>query len=87
MRDNERRGSAALGWLVLGSVFGPMLALLALWIVVAVSGGPSATGQSSTREAAMSVMIWVLMISGAVLTAEGVLLFLLAPLRRRFFGQ
>ncbi|HYD05728.1 MAG TPA: hypothetical protein VEC60_08380 [Reyranella sp.] len=87
MRGSERRGSATLGWLVLGSVFGPMLALLALWIVVAVSGGPSATGQSSTREWAMTAMIWVLMLSGALLTVEGVLLFLLTPLRRRFFGQ
>lgn len=87
MRDSQRRGSAALGWLVLGSVFGPMLVLLGLWIVVAVSGGAGAEGQSSTRDAAMTAMIWVLMISGAALTAEGLLLFLLAPLRRRFFGQ
>ena len=87
MRANERRGSAALGWLVLGSVFGPMLVLLALWIVVAVSAGPSASGQSSTREAAMAMMIWVLMASGALLVVEGVLLLVLAPLRRRFFGE
>lgn len=87
MRDNQRRGSAALGWMALVSVFGPMLVLLGLWIVVAVSGGAGAEGQSSTRDAAMTMMIWVLMISGAVLLGEGLLLFLLAPLRRRFFGQ
>lgn len=87
MRDSERRGSSALGWLVLGSVFGPMLILLALWVVVAVSGGTGPEGQSSTREAAMTMMIWVLMASGALLTAEGVMIAILAPLRRRFFGQ
>jgi len=87
MRDNQRRGSSALGWLVLGSVFGPMLALLALWIVVLVSGGTGPEGQSSTREAAMAMMIWVLMASGVLLTVEGVVIALLAPLRRRFFGQ
>lgn len=87
MRGNQRRGSSALGWLVLGSVFGPMLILLALWIVVLVSGGTGPEGQSSTREAAMAMMIWVLMASGVLLTIEGLVIALLAPLRRRFFGQ
>lgn len=85
MRDSEKRGSATLGWLVLGAVFGPMLALGVLWIIVGVSGGPGATGQSSTREAAMELMIWVLLVSGAAQVVLGVLVLLLAPLRRRLF--
>ena len=80
----ERRGSALLGWMMLISVFGPMLALAILWGVAAASGAAGVsnpTGASPFRDAIMSAMVWVLMLSGVVMAVEGLLILIFRGLR------
>ncbi len=80
----ERRGSALLGWMMIISVFGPMLTLAILWGVAAASGAAGVsnpTGASPFRDAIMSAMVWVLMLSGIVMTIEGVLILVFRGLR------
>jgi hypothetical protein len=78
-KPNERRGSSLLGWMMLISVFGPMLALTVLWAIVAASGAggvSNPTGASPFRDQMMNLMVWVLMLSGIGVTVEGaVILF------------
>ena len=86
MRNSERRGSAALGWIVLGTVFLPYFVLAALWVVVGVSGaGAGSSGQSQLRDFLMDLMIWVLMATGAAQVVAAVLIFVLGSVRRRLF--
>jgi hypothetical protein len=74
---NERRGSAALGWMMLISVFGPMIALAVLWGIAAASGASgntNPTGASPFRDSIMDMMVWVLMLSGLAITIEGLVI-------------
>lgn len=76
-KPNERRGSAALGWMMLISVFGPMLTLAILWAVAAASGASGVnnpSGASPFRDTIMDLMVWVLMLSGVGITIEAVLI-------------
>jgi hypothetical protein len=87
-REIERRGSATIGWMILASLFGPMLALGVLWTIAAAFGATSdvsPTGASPFRDSIMNLMVWVLMISGAGMLLEGVLIFILSGLRRKLF--
>lgn len=59
------RGSTPLGALFLISVFGPMAVLAILWALVAGVGNPGAT-----RDFLMDLMVWVLLVAGAVLLVE-----------------
>ena len=80
----ERRGSALLGWMMVISVFGPMLVLTVLWGVAAASGASGVsnpTGASPFRDSIMDMMVWVLMISGAGMAIEGALILFFRVLR------
>ncbi len=68
-RTSDLRGSAVLGWIFIISVFGPMLVLTALWAIAAgVGAGSGEFG--STHDRIMDLMVWALLFSGVVLTAE-----------------
>ncbi|MBX7249111.1 MAG: hypothetical protein K1X35_08740 [Caulobacteraceae bacterium] len=72
-----KRGSSVLGWMMLISVFGPMLALAILWGIAAASGAGgngNPTGASPFRDAIMNLMVWVLMISGIAVAIEGLVI-------------
>lgn len=87
--NTERRGSSTLGWMMLISVFGPMLILTVLWGVAAASGAAgvsSSTGASPFRDSIMDMMVWVLMLSGIGLTVEGALILLFRALKRGLSG-
>ncbi|MBX7248615.1 MAG: hypothetical protein K1X35_06120 [Caulobacteraceae bacterium] len=70
-------GSAPLGVLFLVSVFGPMALLAAIWALAAGVGqnGP-------VRDLAGEAMVWVLLVSGVVLTIEEAVLFFATLLGR-----
>jgi hypothetical protein len=83
-KASERRGSALLGWMMLISVFGPMLTLGVLWGIAAASGAAGVsnpTGASPFRDAIMDAMVWVLMLSGVGMAIEGALLLIFRMLR------
>jgi len=70
-------GTTALGAIFLISVFGPMIVLAVLW------GLAAGVGQSgAVRDALMNAMIWVLLVSGAVLVVEEILLVAATSFRR-----
>lgn len=84
---NTRRGSALLGWMMLISVFGPMLTLTVLWAVAAASGAAGVsnpTGASPFRDTIMNLMVWVLMLSGIAITIEGILILFFRTTGRLF---
>jgi len=79
---HHQRGSSLAGALFLVSIFGPMIAVAILWSIAAAAGGnsPDSVG---IREGLMTGMIWVLLISGAVIVVEAVLAVLFSGFRRR----
>jgi hypothetical protein len=73
-----------LGWMMLISVFGPMLILTVLWGVAAASGAAGVsnpTGASPFRDSIMDAMVWVLMLSGVGMTIEGALILIFRVFR------
>lgn len=84
MRDGDtltpHRGSSVVGWLFMGSVFGPMLIVGLLWWLSAAMGvgaGDLAYG----RERMWDLMVVALMLSGLLLAVEGAVAGLIALLR------
>lgn len=75
-----QRGSAAIGWIFMASVFGPMLLVALLWMMSAglgVDGGDV----RSARDRVGDLMVMALMASGLLLALEGAVAGLLALLR------
>jgi len=82
-----RRGSALLGWMMLITVFGPMLALAVLWGIAAASGASGVsnpTGASPFRDTILNAMVWVLMLSGIGVTIEGAIILFFRMTGRMF---
>lgn len=65
-RPSRHRGSTSLGCLFLAAVFGPMAVLALLWSLIAVTGGQGVTGMSGPRDELMRLMIWALLLAGAL---------------------
>ena len=76
------RGSSALGWLFMGSVFGPMLIVGLLWWLSAAMGMDTA-GVRYNREAVWDMMVVALMASGLLLAFEGAIAGLVAIIKHK----
>lgn len=80
-RSGNSSGSPLLGAIFLLSVFGPMVLLALLW------GAAAGVGEAGAmRDAFMNAMIWVLMVSGAVLVVEEFVLIAVTSLGGRRSG-